>query len=200
MPFPDVFLVIFVFRRKIGENRSRLRPSAALLSRPGPSGERLLRRFSSAVSGGADRGSSSSDAAAEPMRMEARDAARANHGSVFKAFPLSSRAGLRDPLSQPDSKVRRPADPCLRSPGPGVAAASSPRSLPGGAHVVLGASGFSGPLSPFLWCPCGSEAPVGRVSLRSIPRALSSKPPGGFDSPISVMPSTSALREPRLRC
>ncbi|CAM9940771.1 unnamed protein product, partial [Bubo scandiacus] len=38
------------------------------------------------------------------MRMEARDAARANHGSVFKAFPLPSRAGLRDPLSQPDSK------------------------------------------------------------------------------------------------
>ncbi|KAM9252099.1 sentrin-specific protease 1 [Cariama cristata] len=38
------------------------------------------------------------------MRMEARDTARANHGSTFKAFHLPSRAGLRDPLSQPDSK------------------------------------------------------------------------------------------------
>ncbi|KAM6330767.1 sentrin-specific protease 1 isoform 1-T2 [Alca torda] len=33
------------------------------------------------------------------MRMEARDAARPNHGSAFKAFP-----GPRDPLCQPDSK------------------------------------------------------------------------------------------------
>lgn len=33
--------------------------------------------------------------------MEARDAARPNHGSAFKAFP-----GPRDPLGQPDSKVR----------------------------------------------------------------------------------------------
>uniref|UniRef100_A0A8D0FTQ5 SUMO specific peptidase 1 n=1 Tax=Strix occidentalis caurina TaxID=311401 RepID=A0A8D0FTQ5_STROC len=31
-----------------------------------------------------------SDVSTEPMRMEARDAARANHGSVFKAFPLPS--------------------------------------------------------------------------------------------------------------
>ncbi|XP_054662920.1 sentrin-specific protease 1 isoform X2 [Grus americana] len=38
------------------------------------------------------------------MRMEARDAARPNHGSTFKAFPLPSRTGLRDPLSQPDSE------------------------------------------------------------------------------------------------
>ncbi|NXF54139.1 SENP1 protease, partial [Oceanites oceanicus] len=52
---------------------------------------------------GADGGSSSSDAA-QSVRMEARDAARAIPGSTFKAFPLPSRASLRDPLSQPDSK------------------------------------------------------------------------------------------------
>ncbi|XP_037226675.1 sentrin-specific protease 1 isoform X3 [Falco rusticolus] len=38
------------------------------------------------------------------MRMEARDAARGSHGSAFKAFALPPRAGLREPLSQPDSK------------------------------------------------------------------------------------------------
>lgn len=135
MPFPDVFLVIFVFRRKIGVVRARpplSEPARPLGRETAP--PLLLSRLR-----GADGGSSSSDAAAEPMRMEARDTARANHGSVFKAFPLPSRAGLRDPLSQPDSKVRRPADPRPRSPGPGVAAASSPRSLPGG-----GTRGFGG--------------------------------------------------------
>ncbi|KAM6294429.1 sentrin-specific protease 1 [Aegotheles albertisi] len=39
------------------------------------------------------------------MRMEARDAARANHGSGFRAFPLPSPAGPRDPLGRPDSKL-----------------------------------------------------------------------------------------------
>ncbi|NXI97695.1 SENP1 protease, partial [Psophia crepitans] len=49
-------------------------------------------------------GSSPSDAAAQPMRMEARDAAGPNRGPTFKAFPLPPRTGLRDPLCQPDSE------------------------------------------------------------------------------------------------
>nr|XP_013797712.1 PREDICTED: sentrin-specific protease 1-like [Apteryx mantelli mantelli] len=44
------------------------------------------------------------DEIADPMRMEARDAALTNHSSMFKAFPLQSRASLRDPLSRSDSK------------------------------------------------------------------------------------------------
>ncbi|NXC25353.1 SENP1 protease, partial [Campylorhamphus procurvoides] len=42
-----------------------------------------------------------SDAAAAPMRMEARDAPRSNHGSVFKAFP-------RDPRKAPESEFLPP--------------------------------------------------------------------------------------------
>ncbi|XP_069735650.1 sentrin-specific protease 1 [Phaenicophaeus curvirostris] len=38
------------------------------------------------------------------MRMEARDGARAERGSVFQAFSLPSAAGLRDPRSPPDTK------------------------------------------------------------------------------------------------
>ncbi|XP_075301775.1 sentrin-specific protease 1 isoform X2 [Opisthocomus hoazin] len=36
--------------------------------------------------------------------MEARDAARVPHGSTFKAFPLPSLPGPREPLARPDSK------------------------------------------------------------------------------------------------
>ncbi|XP_040437062.1 sentrin-specific protease 1 isoform X1 [Falco naumanni] len=87
--FPDALLLLFVFRRKIGAARrspSRARPP-------------LLRRLR-----GGSRGRAPSDAAAAHMRMEARDAARGSHGSAFKAFALPPRAGLREPLSQPDSK------------------------------------------------------------------------------------------------
>lgn len=48
--------------------------------------------------------------------MEARDAAHPNHGSLFKAFPPQPRAGLRDALGQPDTKVCHPPRP--RSPPP----------------------------------------------------------------------------------
>ncbi|NWR57095.1 SENP1 protease, partial [Bucorvus abyssinicus] len=40
----------------------------------------------------------------EPMRMEAREAPRAGHGSAFKAFPPPAAAGLRDRLSASDAK------------------------------------------------------------------------------------------------
>ncbi|XP_068777459.1 sentrin-specific protease 1 isoform X1 [Struthio camelus] len=44
------------------------------------------------------------DEIADPVRMEARDAALTNHSSMFKAFPPQSRASLRDQLLQSDSK------------------------------------------------------------------------------------------------
>ncbi|NXH09749.1 SENP1 protease, partial [Bucco capensis] len=44
--------------------------------------------------------SPSSDAAPEPMRMEARG----SHGSAFKAFPLRAPSGLREALCQQESK------------------------------------------------------------------------------------------------
>ncbi|KYO44117.1 sentrin-specific protease 1 isoform B [Alligator mississippiensis] len=44
------------------------------------------------------------DEFADPMRMDAGDAALANHGSTFKAFPPSQRAVLGDQLSLPGTK------------------------------------------------------------------------------------------------
>lgn len=46
------------------------------------------------------------------MRMETRDSA--GRGSGFKAFPLPPRAGLRDALCPPDTKVG--SAPCPAAP------------------------------------------------------------------------------------
>ncbi|KAM6389825.1 LOW QUALITY PROTEIN: sentrin-specific protease 1 [Rhynochetos jubatus] len=83
------------------------------------------------------------------MRMEARDEARGSPGSAFKAFPQPSRAGLRDPLCQPDSKVRRPGDPGPRDP-------AVPQEAP--SRCWRGDSG----LPRGVWNP-----PVGALGLRS---------------------------------
>ncbi|XP_068027309.1 uncharacterized protein, partial [Melanerpes formicivorus] len=77
--------------------------AAALPPRSAPggsSGRRRRRRLSCAVPGG----DSASDAAAEPMRMEGREAARGGQGSAFKAFPLPAAAGPRDPRCRPEAK------------------------------------------------------------------------------------------------
>lgn len=46
------------------------------------------------------------------MKMETRDSA--GHGSGFKAFPLPPRAGLRDVLCPPNTKVG--TAPCPAAP------------------------------------------------------------------------------------
>ncbi|XP_055649245.1 sentrin-specific protease 1, partial [Falco peregrinus] len=93
-------------RHRAREKRARPRDVSASDGKPEPPAAPRAgpaRRFSRRLRGGS-RGRAPSDAAAAHMRMEARDAARGSHGSAFKAFALPPRAGLREPLSQPDSK------------------------------------------------------------------------------------------------
>lgn len=131
--------------------------------------------------------------------MEARDAARANHGPTFKAFPLPSRTGLRDPLSQPDSKV-------ILGPGPrhrrGERASSSPgRRLGDGdtrGDVGFGAGGFSRSLFPFRRLSPGVGGARGQGLSARCPPSLRVRKPAGF-SPVWVTPDASPPREPRSR-